>query len=192
MVCSTPGFPVLHHLPEFAQTHVHCGEGNGNPLQYSCLENPRDRGSLVGCHLWGHTVGHDWSDLAAASSMSNESVMPSNHLVLCHPLLLLPSIFPSIRIFSSELDLRIKWPNYWSFSSSFSPSNEYSGLISFRMDWFDLLASKGLSRVFSRLVGSLWSPRDSQESSPAPQFQSISSSALSLLYGPTLTSIHDY
>ena len=87
--------------------------------------------------------------------MSNESVMSSNHLVLCHPLLRLPSIFPSIRIFSSELDLRIKWPNYWSFGSSFSPSNEYSGLISFRMDWFDLLASKGLSRVFSRLVGSL-------------------------------------
>ena len=68
--------------------------------------------------------------------MSIESVMPSNHLILCHPLLLLPSIFPSIRVFSNESVLRIRWPKYWSFSFSISPSNEYSGLISFRMDWF--------------------------------------------------------
>ena len=68
------------------------------------------------------------------------SVMPSNHLILCRPLLLLPSIFPSIRVFSSESVLHIRWPNYWSFSFSISPSNEYSGLISFRMDWLDLLA----------------------------------------------------
>ena len=67
-------------------------------------------------------------------------VMPSNHLILCRPLLLPPSIFPSIRVFSKELVLRIKWPKYWSFSFSISPSNEYSGLISFRMDWLDLLA----------------------------------------------------
>ena len=72
--------------------------------------------------------------------MSIESVMPSNHLILCHPLLLLPSIFPSIRVFSSESALRIRWPKDWSFSYSISPSNEYSELISFRMDWFDLLA----------------------------------------------------
>ena len=72
--------------------------------------------------------------------MSTESVMPSNHLIPCHPLLFLPSIFPSIRVFSSESVLRIRWPKYWSFSFSFSPSNEYSGLISFRMDWFDPLA----------------------------------------------------
>jgi len=72
--------------------------------------------------------------------MSIESVMPSNHLILCHPLLLLSSIFPSIRVFSSESVLRIRWPKYWSFSFIFSPSNEYSGLISFRMDWLDLLA----------------------------------------------------
>ena len=70
--------------------------------------------------------------------MSIESVMPSNHLILCHPLLLPPSIFPSIRVFSNESVLCIKWPKYWSFSFSISPSNEYSGLISFRMDWFDL------------------------------------------------------
>ena len=72
--------------------------------------------------------------------MSIELVMPSNHLILCHPLLLLPSIFPSIRVFSNESALRIRWPKYLSFSLSISPSNEYSGLISFRMDWFDLLA----------------------------------------------------
>ena len=93
--CSTPGFPVLHHFPDHAQTQVH-----------------RVR-------------------------------MPSNHLILCCPLLLLPSIFPSIRVFSNELVLGIKWPKYWSFSSSISPSNEYSGLISFRIDWFDLPAVQG-------------------------------------------------
>ena len=81
--------------------------------------------------------------------MSIESVMPSNHLILCHPLLLLPSIFPSIGVFSNESVLHIRWPNYWSFSLSLSPSNEYSRLISFRIDCFDFLQSKGLSRVFS-------------------------------------------
>ena len=75
--------------------------------------------------------------------MSIDLVMPSNHLILCHPLLLLPSIFPSIRVFSNESVLRIRWPKYWSFSFSISPSNQYSGLISFRMDWLDLLAVKG-------------------------------------------------
>ena len=75
--------------------------------------------------------------------------MPSNHLILCHPLLLLPSIFPSIRVSSNESVLRIRWPKYWSFSFSISPSHEYSGLTSFRIDWFDLLQSKGLSSIFS-------------------------------------------
>ena len=79
--------------------------------------------------------------------MSMESVMPSNHLILCCPLLL-PSILPSIRVFSNELALHIRWPKYWSFSFSISPPNEYSGLISFRMNWLDLLAVKGLSTVF--------------------------------------------
>ena len=109
--------------------------------------------------------------------MSIESMMPSNHLILCCPLFLLPSIFPSIRVFSNESVLCIRWPKYWSFSFSVSPANEYSGPISFRMDWFDLLA------------GTL---RDSQESSPAPQFESINSSVLSLPYGTSLTSVHDY
>ena len=81
--------------------------------------------------------------------MSIESVIPSNHLILCRPLLLLPSIFPSISVFSSESVLCIRWPKYWSFSFSISPSNEYSGLISCRMNWLDLLLSKKLSRVFS-------------------------------------------
>ena len=75
--------------------------------------------------------------------MSIESVMPSNHLMLCHPLLFPPSIFPSIRVFSKESDLRIRWPKYWSFSFSISPSNEHPALISFRMDWLDLLAVQG-------------------------------------------------
>ena len=81
--------------------------------------------------------------------MSIESVMPSNHFVLCCPLLLLPSIFPSIRVFSSGSAVHIRWPKFWSFSFSISSFNECSGLISFRIDWFDLLLSKGLSRVFS-------------------------------------------
>ena len=99
--------------------------------------------------------------------------MPSNHLLFCY--LLLPSIFPSIRVFSIESVLHIRWPKYWSFSLSTSPSNEYSGPISFMMDWLDPCC-----------------PRDSQESSPTPQFKSINSSVLSLLYGPSLTPKHDY
>ena len=78
-----------------------------------------------------------------SNSMSIESVMPSNHLIFCHPLILPPSIFPSIRVFSSESALCIRWPNYWSFSFSVSPSSEHSGLISFRMEWLDLLAVQG-------------------------------------------------
>ena len=128
MDCSRPGFPVLHYLPEFAQTHVH------------------------------------WVD---------DAIQPCHPL---SPLLLLPSLFPSIRVFSNESALHIRWPKYWSFSLRISPSNEYSGLISFRTDWFDLLAVQGTLK----------------ESSPTPQFKSISSSTLSLLYGPTLISIHDY
>ena len=81
--------------------------------------------------------------------MSIQSVIPSNHLILSHPLLLLPSIFPSIMVFSNESALLTRWPKYWSFSFSISPSNDYSGLISFRIDWLISLQSKGLSRVFS-------------------------------------------
>ena len=102
-----------------------------------------------------------------------ESVMPSNHRILCHPLLLPPSIFPSIRVFSNESVFRIRWPKYWSFGFSLSPFNDYSGLI-----------------PYDGQVGSPCSPTDSQEFSPTPQFKSISPSALSLLYSPTLTFIH--
>ena len=105
--------------------------------------------------------------------ISIELVMPSNHLILCCPLFLLPSVFPSIRIFCSESAVRISWPKYWSFSFSISPSNKYS-------DWFPL----GLTGLISLLSKGL-----SKESSPTPQFKSINSSALSLLYSPTLTSI---
>ena len=89
----------------------------------------------------GLPVLHQLPELAQL--MSVESVMPSNHLILCHPLLLPPSIFPSIRVFSNESALLIRWPKYWSFSFSIRPSNEYSGLISFRSDWLDLLAAQG-------------------------------------------------
>ena len=106
--------------------------------------------------------------------MSTELVMPSNHLTLCHPLL--PTIFPSIRVFSNESALHIRWPKYRSFSFSIILSNEYLGLISFRIDRFDLLEVQGTL----------------QESSPTPQFESINSSALNLLYGPILTSVQDY
>ena len=92
------------------------------------------------------SITNSWSLLKL---MSIESVMPSNHLILCCHLLLLPSIFPSIRVFSNESALRIRWPNYWSFSFNISPSNEHLGMISFRMDWLDLLAVQGFSRVFS-------------------------------------------
>ena len=124
------------------------------------------------CSKPGVSVHHYCPELAQL--MSIESVLPSNDLIL-YNILLLPSIFPSIRVFANESALHIRWPKYWSFSSIISPSNEYSGLISFRIDWFDLC-----------------SPRDSQESSPPPQFKSINSSALSFLYGLTLTFIHDY
>ena len=91
-------------------------------------------------HQASLSITNFWSLLKL---MSIESVMPSNHLILCHPLLLQPSIFPTIGVFSKESVLCIRWPKYWSFSFSISPSNEYSGLISFRIDWFDLLAVQG-------------------------------------------------
>ena len=92
-------------------------------------------------HQASLSIINSWS---LTKLMSNESVMPSNHLILCHTLLLLPSIFPSIRVFSNESALRIRWPKYWSFSFNISPSNEHLGLISFEMDWLDLLAVQGI------------------------------------------------
>ena len=144
----------------------------GSEVQFSC--------SFLSNSLWAHGLQHTRlpcpSPTPGACSLLLfiMSVMPSNHLILCHLLLLLPSIFPSIRAFSNELALCIRWPKYWSFSFTISPSNGYLRMISFRLIW------------------SPCCPRDSQESSPTPQFESISSSVLSLLYSPALTSIYDY
>ena len=102
---------------------------------------------LMDCSMPGLPVHHQL--LEFTQTHVHCVSMPSNHLILSQPLLLPPSIFPSIKVFSNESALRIRWPKYWSFSFNISPSNEYSGLISFRIDWLDLLESKRLSRVFS-------------------------------------------
>ena len=127
------------------------------PGQFCCSVLSRARlCDLVGYSTPGSSVLHYLPAVSIESVMLSclkfipvESVMLSNHLILCRPLLLLPSIFPSIRVISNELALPNKWPKYWSFSVSVRPSNEYSGLIFFRIDWFDLHAVQGLSRVFS-------------------------------------------
>ena len=123
-------------------------------FQFSSIQSPSD----VWHFATPQTVARQAS-LSNTSSwsllklMSIESVMSPNHLILCHPLLLLPSIFPSVRVFSNESALRIRWPKYWSFSFSISLSNEYSGLISFRIDWFDLLAVQGtLNSLFQHQI----------------------------------------
>ena len=113
------------------------------------------------------SITNSWSLLKL---MSIKSVMPSYHLILCHPLLLVPSIFPSIKIFSNESALCMRWPKYWSFSFNISPFNEYPGLISFRMDWLDLLAIQGTLKTL---------------------LQQHSWKASILLYSPSLTTIHD-
>ena len=131
--------------------------------------------SCVGFFVTSQTAAHQAS-LSITNSrsllklMSIELVMPSNHLILCHPLLLLPSIFPNIRVFSNESVLSIRWPKYRCFSFTISPSNEYSGLITFRIDWFDLLAVQGTLKSL---------------------LQHHSSKAL-ILWHSTLTSTHDY
>ena len=126
----------------------------------------------IAAHQASLSITNSWSSLKLTSV---ESVMPSSYLILCRSLLLLPPIHPSIRVFSNESTLRMRWPKYWSFSFSIVPSKEIPGLI---------LLQNGL-------VGSPCSPRDSQESS-TPQFKSINSLALSFLHSPTLTSIHDH
>ena len=131
--------------------------------------------NTMDCNMPDFPVHHQPPNLLKL--MSIKSVMPSNHIILCCPLLLLPSIFPSIRVFSNESVFRIRWLKYHSFSFSFSisPCNEYSGLISFRMDCLHLLVVQ-----------------ETLDSPPTPQFKSIHSSVLSFLYGPILTSIYDY
>ena len=136
--------------------------------------------SVVSNSLWLHGLQHSrlpcpsLSPRVCSDLSPFESMMAFNHLILCHPFLFLASIFPSIRVFSNELAFCIGWLKSWSFSFSNSPSNEHSGLISFRMDWLDLPAVQGTLKSLLQ-----------------PQFKSINSSALSFLYGPTLISIHD-
>ena len=157
---SFPGYYFNFHSPSIALLMKF--------NQFSC--------SVVSDSLWPHGLQHARLPFPCLSptpgvysSSCPSSLIPSNHLVLCRPLLL-PSIFPSIRVFSNESVLHIRWLKYWSFSFTIGPSKEYSGLISFRIDRFDLAV---------------------QESSPTPQFRSISSLALSFLYSPTHTSIPD-
>ena len=150
-------FPAsLHFLGE---RQGHCVDVSS--VQFSC--------SVLSDSLQPHELQHTRppcpSPTPALKLTSIKLVMPSSHLILCRPLLLLPPIPPSIRVFPNESTLRMRWPKYWSFSFSIIPSNEHPGLIS---------------------------PRDSQESSPTPQCKSINSSALSFLHSSTLTSIHDY
>ena len=152
---------------------ISCYINNISSVQFSC--------SVVSDSATPWTVACQAS-LSVTSSqnslklMSIESVMSSNHLILWRPLLLLPSIPPIIRIFSNESTFHKRWPKYWSFSFSISPSNEHPGLIFFSMDWLDLLSNQ----------------KGFQESSPTPQFKSINSSVLSFLHSPTLTSIHNH
>ena len=120
---STSGLPVHHHLLEFTQSHVQMFVTSWTAVHQASL-----------------SITNSWSLLKL---MSIGSVTPFSHLILCHPLCLLPSIFPSIRVFSNESVLHIRWPKDWSFSFSISPSNEHPGLISFRMDWLDFLAIQG-------------------------------------------------
>ena len=142
-------------------------------VQFSC--------SVLSDSLWPHGLQHARPPSITNSQswlklMSIESVMPSNHLILCHSLLLPPSIFSSIRVFSNESALRIRWPKYWSFSFNISPSSEHPGLISFRMNWLDLLAIQGTLRSLL-------------------QHHSSKASILrcsAFLLCPSLTSLHDY
>ena len=126
----------------------------------------------ITAHQASLSITNSWNSLRLTSI---ESVMPSSHLILRRPLLLLPPIPPSIRVFSNESTLHIRRPKYWSFSFSIIPSKEIPGLISFRMDWLDLLAVQGTLKTLL-----------------PPQFKSINSSALSLLHSPALTSVHDH
>ena len=163
VACQAPlsmGFPRQEHC-QFSSVEF-------SSVAQSCLTlcDPVNRS------MPGLPVHHQLPEFTRLTSI--ESVMPSSHLILCCSFSSFPQSL-SASVFSNESTLLIRWPKYWSFSFSISPSNKYSGLISFRMDWLDLLA-----------------PRDSQESFPTPQFKSINSLVLSFLYSPTLTSIHDY
>ena len=171
-------FVVLLSFEHFEYVLTHCGLAftfYDRTVQFSC--------SVMSHSLWPHEPQQTRPPCPSPipgvypnSFPLIESVMPSNCLILCHPFLLLPSIFPSIRGFSNESALCIRWPKYWSFSFNISPSNEHSGLISFRMDWLDLLEVQGTVKSLLQ-----------HHSSKAAVLQ-----AQLCLYSPTLTSIHDY
>ena len=163
---STPGLPVHHQLPESTQTHVHCvGDAIQPPHP---LLSPSPPALNLSQHQFSSVqllsrvrlfetpwIAACQASLSITNSQSSlkltsiKSVMPSSHLTLCHPFFFLPPIPPSIRVFSNESTLRMRWPKYWSFSFSIIPSKEHPGPISFRMDWLDLLAVQGLSIIFS-------------------------------------------
>ena len=136
------GFQKLFRLPKIPTHHPPFLQKSVRSVTQSCptLCDPMD------CSMPGFPIHHQLLELT--QTHVHQLVMPSNHLSLCRPLLLPPSISPSIRVVSNESVLRIRWPKYWSFSFSISPSNEYSGLISFRMDWLDLLAVQGMLKSF--------------------------------------------
>ena len=142
------------------------------PVQFSCSVMSDSATPRTAVHQASLSITNPQS---LFRRMSIKSVIPSNRLILCHPLPLLTSIFPSISVFSNESVLYIRWPKYWNFSFSINPSNAYSELSSFRIDWFDVFAGQG---TLKNLL-------------PTPQFESINSLALSFIYSPTLTSIHD-
>ena len=143
--------------------------------RFSSVQSSFVSNSLRPCELQHARPPSITNSRSLLKLMPIESVMPSSHLILCRPLLLLPPVPLSIRVFSNESTLRIRWPKYWSFSFSISPSNEHPGHL-----------------LQDGLVGSPCSPRDSQESSPTPQFKGINFSVLSFLQSPTLTAIHDH
>ena len=161
---------VRYNWATFTHTHVR------NTIQLSSVA----QACLTLCDpmdfsMPGLPVHHQLPEFTQ-THMSIESVIPSNHLILCHPLLLLPSTFPNIKVFSNELVLRIRWPKYWSCSFSISPSNEYLGLISFRTDWLDLLVVQGTLKCLLQ-----------HHNGKASVLQRSA-----LHNGPTLTSVHDY
>ena len=147
-------------IPGWGSKILHAGSICSVAQSCLTLRDPMD------CSTPGFPAHHQLQSLLKL--MSIELVMPPNYLILCCPLLLLPSVFPRIRVFSNESVLRIRWPKYWSFSFNISPSSEYFEMISFRMDWLDLLVVQGTL----------------QESSPTPQFKSTNSSALSCIVQP--------
>ena len=133
--------PILRFLLMNFDKHIHLNYSSQSVISVHSLSRVRLFATpWTAAHRASLSITNSQSSLKL---MSIESVMPSNHLILCRPLLLSPSIFPSIRVFASKLVLHIRWPNYWSFSFSISPSNEYSGLISFRIDWLDLFVVQG-------------------------------------------------